>query len=1076
MAPCLFAAIIFLSSTSIVSAQALKDQATPFITNYKRTEIFDSQYWSAVQDHRGIMYFGVNAGIVEFDGINYKLIKTPTGNVIRTLCMSSDSVIYAGGANDFGYLAFTNTGETIFVSLVDKLKREHRNFTSVNKVLHTKKTTWFLADKGKVFKWQNDSISALPFNLFSRFGAAVYDKLFLFQPDRGIAVVENDLPAILPHTLEFTRNSAGKIELLPFAKNKLLIVTKNKGLYIYHYDQLPKEGHYSDANVPPSIVTRFETDVDEYILRNIVYPCIQLDSTHYAFGTLLGGIVIIDEQGKLVRMITENHGLHDNIIYCLYTDRNKNLWALTSNGVSYVEVNSSISSFNNDGKISKNLSYAAKHEGILYVSHDKGISYLQDHALKGSDKKELFSPVQGIIGRVAHFCAYRDIILCEADNKLYAIHRGRARKLGDITTIHDIIPSKKFGNTFFYASENSGMGYFELEYRSRTGFPEVKLSRLKNFPSLSPGVAIAEDPQGNILLSSRQTGIYHIRFKNNFIDDHQIVRYDMTHGLPSMSLDNFMVYDNRLFVNSAGGLFQANTVPARSFCCDSISGFVTESYFKERLAGRHRTIFNATILNNNQFWLNTDKGSGLVIEHGNGQMFWKTIPLAGISPNSVTVDDNGIYWITSNSWLFRYDPSIKDQQKRFYTLIRKISAGDSVIFKGAYVNPGSERNGYFLRTALGQPGHLLNTFGLNNNSLTFECASSSFEGIGNNLYSYFLEGADKNWSEWSSKSKKEYSFLPPGKYSFKVRAMNVHGDESFGEATYSFEVIPPWYQTTLAYVGYFVFGLGLISGGVRLYYNRLIQSKRRLEKIVEDRTSEIREKNIQLSDTVDQLKELHNFKESMIHMIVHDLKNPLNTIIGFGRERQTEKMSAFVLHSGRTMLNMVENILNVHKFEESKIKLNVETYDIKEVIREVLQEVAFIANEREIRIKDNSINCTFLFDVELIKRVLVNLLTNAIKFSPCEGEVIIGTEILEQDHGMEIRASIEDNGTGIPANMTDKIFDKYIQVEARKLGIAHSTGLGLTFCKLVVEAHKGKIGVKLKPAKGSVFYFTLPVI
>jgi signal transduction histidine kinase/ligand-binding sensor domain-containing protein len=1051
------------------------EQGTPLITNYTQEEIHNSQYWCAVQDYRGIMYFGVNSGIVEFDGSEYRLIETPLNSVIRTLCITPDSTIYAGGDNDFGYLAYSKTGETVFISLSDKLKKEDRHFTSVTKIFHMGNSTWFLTDDKGVFKLTNDSLSILPYDLFSRYGATAHNRLFIFSENEGIWMTDGNDFTYLPHTKMFTLPSVGKTELLPYRDNKLLLVTKDQGIYLYHLDRLLQQKKLPEDNVGRSIVQKFETEIEEYLIQNIVYPCVAIDSTRYAFGTLLGGIIIMNDKGELVRVINENRGLYDNIIYGLATDRNHNLWALTNNGISYIEIGSSITSFNKDNKVSKFLFQARKHQGTLYLAHDKGISYLPDYKLQIENDDHQFLPVKGIKGRVDTFCPYRNIILCEADSKLYAIYKEEAKVIAPITPLINITRSSKFDDHVFYCS-SEGAGYIQIDYQEQGDkFPLVKIKAQKDFTGVAPALTIVEDPKGNILLSSRFNGIYHVKFQDD-VANYVVTRYDTTHGLPDLDPYNFITYSNHVFVGSREGLLEAKPFPPESPCCDSIASFVPETYFKDRIKDETFIIYDGEMINEQSLWLRTSSGLGSISLEKNDKNFtWQPFQLHGIEPNSIYVDDSKNYWITSGGVLYRFDPLASSHHKDFQALIRKVTVGaDSIVFNGAYVDDPQQK-GYNRKTSMQQPARGIPRLEFSHNSIRFDCAASAFEAIGSNEFRYFMEGVDQKWSEWSAKTKKEYSYLPVGQYTFHVKARDPHGQES-QEATFRFEILAPWYHSAWAYAAYLIIGLLLIAACVRLYYNYLIQSKRRLQNIIDERTLEIREKNIQLNKTINELKQLEEFKESMIHMIVHDLKNPLNTIIGYGREKQASRMNSFILHSGKTMLNMVDNILNVHKFEESRIRLKAETYDIKRVIAESVQEVSFLACERKITITDNTSSLTFVFDVELIKRVIVNLLTNAIKFSPDEDEIVIDSELVYENNRELFRISVRDHGAGIPAEMTERIFDKYVQVEARKLGIAHSTGLGLTFCKLVIEAHKGKIGVQSSSGEGSSFHFTLPVI
>jgi signal transduction histidine kinase len=1067
--------------TFIHASAQNNELGAPFITNYKSgKDIMDTQYWAAVQDHRGILYFAINTGIVEFDGVEYKSIQTASSTIVRSLCYGADSIVYAGGDKNFGYLAFTNTGETIFVSLVDKLKPKDRKFSTVTKVFYADSSVWFLTDDTGVFKLKGDSIQVIPANLLSRFGNMAHEKLFLFQADsQGIVVVENDSLVYLPHTRKFTSPDVGKTELLPYPGNKLLIITKNRGLYLYHYDELlhqPKP--YSDENTPATIVEKFITPLDDYLIQNIVYPCIQLDSTQYAFGTLMGGVIIMDVNGKLVRVINESRGLYDNVVFGLYADNHKNLWALMHNGVSYIETSSPISSFTTTNKTGKSPYFIKKNNSKLYLSHDKGISYLSNYSLSLENDNHRFNPIKLIKGGVSRFHVYNDIILCEADGKLYAIHQDKSKFIGNIPPASDIIRSSRFKNCFFYCSQASGAGYFQLSDTNgkihNGALDTVKVTRTYNYKNLPSCEAILEDPSGNIILLTSYEGIIHLKFKNNNIHEYTVVQYDTVKGAPN-GYSSIAIYKSRMFINSKKGLLEAVTYPEKSSTWDSIHTFIPERFFSAQLPFELSRLYN--VEGNLQLWFITkDKRFGLLSEGKEGKISYQFMPFRGILPETISVDKDNIYWIISNGVVYRYDPSVqKNYDINFSALIRKITIGeDSVIFNGTYITSAAKRDDHYLRSTFHQTDITPSIFEFTSNSVKFECAATSYEAIEKNKYSYYLKGVDKTWSEWSAKPSKEYSYLPAGEYTFHVKAINAYGKES-SVSTYYFQILSPWYKTWTAYIGFIILFTLIILGTVRLYYNNLIRTKKYLKKVVRKRTRAFRQKNKELNRTLKELKELENFKESMIHMIVHDLKNPLNTIIGFAQVKQDAKMKAFILHSGKTMLNMVENILNVHKFEESKIKLNAEVYNINQVINEAIQEISFIAAEKEITIILKMISFSFLFDVELIKRVLVNLLSNAVKFSPEKEDIIVDVKIIDENQKHLVKISICDHGIGIPEKMTEKIFDKYVQVEARKLGIAHSTGLGLTFCKLVVEAHKGRIGVESGIDKGSIFYFTLPI-
>ena len=209
-------------------------------------------------------------------------------------------------------------------------------------------------------------------------------------------------------------------------------------------------------------------------------------------------------------------------------------------------------------------------------------------------------------------------------------------------------------------------------------------------------------------------------------------------------------------------------------------------------------------------------------------------------------------------------------------------------------------------------------------------------------------------------------------------------------------------------------------------------------------------------------------------MIVHDLKNPINAIINVGKSNQELQLER-IKQTGRQMLNLVLNILDVSKFEETKVPLTIENYNLLNISLKAIEQILFLSKEKNISIT-NQIKPELWIsaDAEIIERVFVNILTNAIKYTPNNGLIIVDAET-ELLGGTELlKISIIDNGMGIPADKIHLVFQKFGQVLAKNSGSVRSTGLGLTYCKMVIEAHGGTIGVDSELEKGSSFWFTLP--
>jgi signal transduction histidine kinase len=209
-------------------------------------------------------------------------------------------------------------------------------------------------------------------------------------------------------------------------------------------------------------------------------------------------------------------------------------------------------------------------------------------------------------------------------------------------------------------------------------------------------------------------------------------------------------------------------------------------------------------------------------------------------------------------------------------------------------------------------------------------------------------------------------------------------------------------------------------------------------------------------------------------MVIHDLKNPLNTMINLEHiEKNPEKIKALVEKNGRAMLHMVMNVLDVYKYENTELKIREEVINITKIIEEANNNVRLLAMEKNLKILIVSKNSyTINADSDLLQRVFSNLLANAIKFSKSGENIEI---ILSEAESGWIKVEVTDKGDGIDPKILPVIFDKFSQAEKKKSGLAGSTGLGLTFCKMVIEAHGGTIGAVSEKGSGSSFWFTLPL-
>ncbi len=251
-----------------------------------------------------------------------------------------------------------------------------------------------------------------------------------------------------------------------------------------------------------------------------------------------------------------------------------------------------------------------------------------------------------------------------------------------------------------------------------------------------------------------------------------------------------------------------------------------------------------------------------------------------------------------------------------------------------------------------------------------------------------------------------------------------------------------------------------------------------LETEVKNKTSELEASNKELLQANEELKKLDKLKTEFVSMVSHELKTPLTAMKTSSQllkeDCNTEikdEMLDLIIRNIDRQTRMVDDLLDISRIESGKVRYSMSRVNVRDTLNTAMQTVEKLAEDKDIRIKVDAPEmlpvCT---DRDKLVRVFVNLLTNAIKFSPEGGEVRV-TLIDKSDH---ITAIVEDNGIGIPAEKLSRIFDKFYQVDGSSTRKAGGSGLGLAIIKGILEGQGGDIRVESKPGKGSAFTFTLP--
>jgi len=227
-----------------------------------------------------------------------------------------------------------------------------------------------------------------------------------------------------------------------------------------------------------------------------------------------------------------------------------------------------------------------------------------------------------------------------------------------------------------------------------------------------------------------------------------------------------------------------------------------------------------------------------------------------------------------------------------------------------------------------------------------------------------------------------------------------------------------------------------------------------------------------------ELRRLESLRDSLMHMIVHDLRSPLTSIVGYlevleSPENLTmEEVQSCAKTAGygaSALLGLINSLLDINALEAGQMRLQKEVSDLGALASRALKPLEGLTVGRDVSLRLPAQPVEATCDPQIIERVIMNLLGNALKFTPSTGSVVVAV----MQNGEQCRVEVCDTGRGIPPEYLERVFDKFQQVEARKERKMYSTGLGLTFCKLAVEAHQGQIGVTSTVGVGSTFWFEL---
>jgi signal transduction histidine kinase/ligand-binding sensor domain-containing protein len=388
-----------------------------------------------------------------------------------------------------------------------------------------------------------------------------------------------------------------------------------------------------------------------------------------------------------------------------------------------------------------------------------------------------------------------------------------------------------------------------------------------------------------------------------------------------------------------------------------------------------------------------------------------------------------------------------------------------------------------------------------------------------NDYSYIMEGFEKEWNiSNSSRRYVTYTNLNPGTYTFKVKAANNDGIWNDKGVSLRIIIMPPWWKSLWFRLLIILSMISLIVFIFKMRNRSLYNQKILLEKLVTEKTSELQDKNDILIKQTEKLNEsnilleerqqqiikqkeellsqqevlvkmnnelnaLNVSKDKFFSIIAHDLKNPFSTIIGFSEilkegmrtdDAVEIKQSALMINNSAIQTyRLLENLLEWANTQRGKIVFNPVNLDLNEILDEEFNMLSDTASTKNIDLtRSIPENLTVFADKNMIKTIMRNLISNAIKFTHKNGKVEVAA--ITENH--QVKISVSDTGIGMNVETIAKLFRIDSDLSTPGTENEKGTGLGLFLCKEFIEKHSGKIWVESEPGKGSIFRFVLPSV
>lgn len=1061
----LFLAFTFLS----LSLLAQNDRFYSSLNGLSGTTLY-----GFFQDTRGFLWIPTYSGLNRFDGYNFKVYQqdvndstTLNSTNINTVFEDSKGNLWIG--TNFG-LNLYNYKKDCFRQVHLQVKNKDFPITVVSILEDKEKKLWLVTSHGLVHfnpvtweytffnhQFNNDGSPA-----YSKYNQAVFDQkgnLLIGTDDNNVLVFETRtlrFISLREYTkIDFTFPDRTVLAVHQNNKHQIIFGTLRAGLVFFD----PKTGIFKHAGYSNNSAN---------LLDGGIYSITTDRRGTVWVGTERNGLKTYDAEKNQIadaNALIDLPNIQKGKVHC-YEDRSGDMWF----GIQFRGIYHKISSvkpfhpLGNSKKMNLNLShYIVKSvvkdkEGTLWVGTDggginlleKGSKSFRQFAPAGLTDKAIIKLYEDKKGRI-WIGTYLDGVYC---------YEGPGKSLK-----HYPMPGaerEKWNNYIFDLIEDSkenlwvatcGGGLFYLDLQNDKIIPSTyPVAKGKTY-DIKPFINALEYSRDSTLWVGTYNGLYAWNKKTDTFRS-----FRMSEG----DFDNEVIFDvkqdreGNVWIGTLSGLYCYKQGKLHSYSTS------------QGLSGNSVMAIEFDAKNN--AWISTTKGiSKLDIATGVFQNYYEYdgLPCNEYRPGASFKDKNGyIYFGGVDGLVYFFPDSITTNPVKPNLIFTSFKVFNQVI------TPDQKNENHILKNDINET----DTIELNysHKSITLEFAAINFSVPEKIRYAVMLESFTKNWDIKDYQQRyTTFTNLKPGTYTLKIKSTDLDGIWIDQPRTLVLIVRPPFWQTWWAFVIY------TLIIAIIVYYIRKIAMFR------------INMKNQLHIEQVEREKqeEINQSKMQFFTNISHEIRTPLTMLLAPLEKLNNSELSDsqkkylnYIYRNTKRLERMVNQLLELQKIENVQLKLHARRIELVGFIKEIIQLFEESAADQKINISFEPC-CDELFvwiDPEKMDKILFNLISNALRFTPAEGLITITIKTDDSSGGKSnekgwFTLSVSDTGKGISQEHLGKIFDRFYQVENKDKGINIGTGIGLHLARELVKIHHGSINVRSSEGFGSTFIIQLPL-